>query len=199
MDTTDLEIHRLVELIHPETAMSSSPDSLVMNIHEDESASPNLRNSNLLFPTVHHQQTTSVAPGFGGVLTGGMASSSSLELVQNSCSPMGGRAGSSSNASSPDIFIGDRDLYGARGCGSDGGGEPPFSVNDFVETYMDPQEEETRSSTGGGGVGVCSGSREEEEEEYPDEVYTDSEDEDGGSRLAFHEPEIRVRINIGLQ
>ena len=43
-----------------------------------------------------------------------------------------------------------------------------FSVNDFVETYMGGQEEETRSSA-----------------EYPDDVYTSSDDEDYGDEPMF--------------
>jgi hypothetical protein len=61
--------------------------------------------------------------------------------------------------------------------GSDGGGETAFSVNDYVETFMEAPED-SRSST-----------------EYPDEVYTSSDDDDEEDWA--DRPILKVRILYG--
>jgi hypothetical protein len=77
---------------------------------------------------------------------------------------------SSTASSSPELFEDAGSLY--RG-GSDGGG---FSVNDFVETFMEGPEEDSPRSSG---------------TEYPDEVYTSS-DEEEENRHRADQPILKV-------
>ena len=180
------ELHRLVELIQPESTSSHHNggthhhhDPLAL-MSEGEPAggggskTPSPRNH--LFPaattslshhvTVHHHLNAGT-PGGG----------TTVDLMRISPGVGSGRLSGSTASSSPDLFAADGGLvYGPTrggGGGSDGGGEGTFSANDFVETYMDG--EETRSSAGVSGVGGLG--EDEDGEEYPDDVYTDSEDE----------------------
>ena len=156
------DFHQLVDLVHPGAAHNHHHhngnglvDSLDMSLVDNgQRGSPG---SGILYPVATPPRRIVHPLGLGGVLTG----TSSVTRT----SPVA--VGITTTASSSPVFGEDSgSLYGGRG-GSDGG-EPVFSVNDFGETYMGGQEEETRSSA-----------------EYPDDVYTSSDDEDYGDEPMF--------------
>lgn len=208
MDTDITDIRQLVELIHPDSLQhhthphphlhhpnGSSSNTFEMTVDGrgagggGSASSP--RSSSILFPNVappglparppppppshqqhHHHRANNLVGPLGGVLTGPVSVTTRTSPVV-----MGVNNGSGllSATSSPEIYGGGDDgasLYsGGRsgGGGSDGGGETGFSVNDFVETFMEGQEEEEEEAGSSG-------------TEYPDDVYSDSDEEECDSR-----------------
>jgi hypothetical protein len=197
------ELRRLVDLIHTkDSAMPHHHAALAMSIDErgnnagggdGDSRSPSPQGSSPLYSTAvsasHHRHHHNV-----GAADGGQA----LVLRTSPLSGGGRMSRNTADSSSPDMFVGGENggLYGG---GSDGSGETPFSANDFVETFMAGGEEETRSSAGGGLAGCSSGGGgggSEEDEEYPDDVYTDSEDEEDYRQLQVpFLPVLRIQIH----
>ena len=189
MDTDLTDFRQLVDHIHPEalhhqhhqstTATSNGSSHRFEMAIDSRGGSASSSPRSILFPNaappgLPPRASSRVNPPLGGPL-GGVLTGQVSVTTRTSPVVMVANGGllSSTTSSSPEIFGDDAaSLYSGRGGGSDGGGEAAFSVNDFVETFMDAQEEE------GGSSGT----------EYPDEVYTDSEDDDydeGDGRRKF--------------